>query len=73
MQFFEDVGKVYPGWKNGQKQNGLFLKNLDPTPEDFEEIKTVLPPKRLRQTTISDEIDASNINETENESCEFKY
>ncbi|KMQ85287.1 hypothetical protein RF55_16241 [Lasius niger] len=64
MQFFEDMGRVYPGWIDGQKKDILNLKNLELSPEDVNSIEDYLPPfKRQREMPIDEEFDFENSSE----------
>lgn len=56
-QFFEDMAKVYPGYIDGQKKDGLFLKNLEVLSQDKQDIADLLPPKRYREMTFEEEFD----------------
>lgn len=42
MQFLEDVARVYPGWINGEKKDILTLKNLEPLPQDINNVEDLL-------------------------------
>ncbi|CAL1672787.1 unnamed protein product [Lasius platythorax] len=51
------MAKVYPGYIDGQKKDGLFLKNLEVLSQDKQDIADLLPPKRYREMTFEEEFD----------------
>ena len=66
MQFFEDMAKVYPDFVDGQKKNGLFLKNLEPSSKDIADIDDIMPPwKRPREMSLEEEFDFGDNSDNE--------
>lgn len=53
MQFLKDIKKVYPGFVNGEIQDGLELKSLDPPTAESENISEFMP-KQIN-SSIEDE------------------
>lgn len=45
MIFLEDIAKIYPGWTDEARKEGLFLKDFDLPTVESEEINYLLSPK----------------------------
>lgn len=69
MQFFEDMAIVYPGYVDGQKKDGLLLKNLEVLSQDKEDIADLLPPlTRRHETSLEEEFDFGSDDNSDNDS-----
>lgn len=73
QQFLEDIKKVYPGFVNGVKLEGLTLRAVDPPTVESEDLGDLIPAKRPKLSTITEEIDEADDEDSENNNGDEDY